>query len=111
MLCQMFHHILHNLFFVAQDLLLVSHLQDVILNTGDTSTMILFICMMVTLGLAAFRNGLIWDAYQCLLNACFDCVYELLAQGVSLGWFFKKILEQKKDQKMLASAVPPAPQS
>lgn len=54
---------------------------------------------MVTLGLAAFRLGKIWDAHQCLSDICSGRVRELLAQGVSTGRFSDKSPEQEKAEK------------
>jgi len=100
-LCHIFHHALHNRFLDARDLLLMSHLQDNITNVGDVSTMILFNRMMVTLGLAAFREGKIWEAHQCLSEICSGRVRELLAQGIVSGRFFsgEKSAEQEKAEK------------
>lgn len=61
--------------------------------------MILFNRTMVTLGLAAFRLGKIWDAHQCLADICSGRVRELLAQGVSTGRFSDKSPEQEKAEK------------
>jgi len=99
MLCQIFHHALHDRFFEARDLLLMSHIQEIISNSGDVETMILFNRMMVTLGMAAFRIGRIWDAHQCLSDICGGRVRELLAQGVSTGRFSDKTPEQEKAEK------------
>jgi translation initiation factor 3 subunit C len=77
----------------------MSHLQETIPVTGDISTMILFNRMMVTLGLAAFRLGKIWDAHQCLSDICSGRVRELLAQGVNTGRFNDKSAEQEKAEK------------
>lgn len=54
---------------------------------------------MVTLGLAAFRLGKIWDAHQCLSDICSGRARELLAQGVSTGRFSDKTPEQEKAEK------------
>jgi len=99
MLCHIFHHALHDRFLEARDLLLMSHLQDTISNAGDVSTMLLFNRMMVTMGLAAFRLGRIWDAHQCLGDVCSGRVRELLAQGVSSGRFSDKTDEQEKAER------------
>ena len=99
MLCQIYHHALHDRFLEARDLLLMSHLQETIPVTGDISTMILFNRMMVTLGLAAFRLGKIWDAHQCLADICSGRVRELLAQGVNTGRFNDKSAEQEEAEK------------
>ena len=99
MLCQIYHHGLHDRFLEARDLLLMSHLQETIPVTGDISTMILFNRMMVTIGLAAFRLGKIWDAHQCLSDICSGRVRELLAQGVNTGRFNDKSAEQEKAEK------------
>mmetsp|Transcript_12628 Transcript_12628/g.19117 ORF Transcript_12628/g.19117 Transcript_12628/m.19117 type:complete len:997 (+) Transcript_12628:183-3173(+) len=100
MMCQIYHHALHDRFLEARDLLLMSHLQDNISNVGDVNTMILFNRMMVNLGLAAFRLGKIWDAHQCLSDICSGRVRELLAQGITTGRYAgDKSVEEEKAEK------------
>ena len=99
MIFHIYHHALHDRFLEARDLLLMSHLQETITNTGDVSTMILYNRMMVTLGMAAFRLGKIWGAHQCLSDVCSGRVRELLAQGVSTGRFSDKTPEEEKAEK------------
>ena len=99
MICQIYHHALHDRFVDARDLLLMAHLQENIYDCGDVSTMILFNRMMVTLGMCAFRMGRIYDAHQCLHDICSGRVRELLAQGVNTSRFNDKTAEQEKAEK------------
>lgn len=97
-ICQIFHHALHDRFAEARDLLLMSHLQETIYES-DVGAMVLFNRMMVTLGMCAFRLGKIYDAHQCLYDICSGRVRELLAQGVNTSRFSDKSLEQEKAEK------------
>jgi translation initiation factor 3 subunit C len=99
MICQVYHHALHDRFMDARDLLLMSHLQESIYTSTEVSTMVLFNRMMVTLGMCAFRLGRIYDAHQCLSEVCSGRVRELLAQGVNTGRFSDKTPEQEKAEK------------
>jgi translation initiation factor 3 subunit C len=99
MICQIYHHALHDRFVDARDLLLMSHLQETIYGCGDVGTMVLYNRMMVTLGMCAFRLGRIYDAHQCLSDVCSGRVRELLAQGMHGGRFGEKSAEQEKAEK------------
>ncbi|KAL4073999.1 eukaryotic translation initiation factor 3 subunit 8 N-terminus-domain-containing protein, partial [Scleroderma yunnanense] len=82
MLFHIYHHALHNDFYTARDMLLMSHLQESI-HSADVATQILYNRTVVQLGLCAFRSGLIREA-QATLQDIFATqrVKELLAQGV-----------------------------
>ena len=80
LLCSVYHHALHDRFHRARDMFLISHIQDVI-EKADTKTMILYNRALVTLGLSAFRLGLVQKAHDCLAGICSGRVRELLAQG------------------------------
>lgn len=98
-ICHVYHHALHERFIEARDLLLMSHIQEVIYDVDDITTMIMFNRMMVQLGMCAFREGRIWEAHQCLTEICSSRVRELLAQGMSMGRYSDKTPEQEKSEK------------
>ena len=98
-ICHVYHHALHDRFTEARDLLLMSHIQEVIYDVDDITTMIMFNRMMVQLGMCAFREGRIWEAHQCLTEICSSRARELLAQGMSMGRYSDKTPEQEKAEK------------
>lgn len=98
-ICQIYHLSLHDQFIDARDLLLMSHIQETITDSGDIATMIMFNRMMVNFGMCAFRMGRIQDAHQCLSDVCSGRVQELLAQGVVSGKFSDKTAEEEKAEK------------
>ena len=82
LLCSVYYNALHDRYYHARDLMLISHVQETIEKT-DAETQILYNRALVTLGLAAFRLGLIQKAHECLSGICSGRVRDLLAQGHS----------------------------
>lgn len=98
-LCHIFHHALHDNWFQARDLVLMSHLQETIQHS-DPSTQILYNRTMANLGLCAFRQGNIKDAHQCLIELMMTAKpKELLAQGLLPQRQHERSLEQEKVEK------------
>jgi len=97
LLCAVFHHALHDRFYRARDLFLISHVQDSI-DKADTKTQILYNRALVMMGLAAFRQGLIQKAHDCLASICSGRVRELLAQGQT-RWHDKDPEQEKAERR------------
>ncbi|KAI0000335.1 eukaryotic translation initiation factor 3 subunit 8 [Russula vinacea] len=99
MLCHVYHHALHNDFYTARDMLLMSHLQETVYSM-DVGTQILYNRAFVQLGLCAFRSGLIKEAQSTLQDIfATQRVKELLAQGVHQPRFQTLTPEQEKAEK------------
>lgn len=98
-LAHIYHHALHDNWFQARDLVLMSHLQDTI-DAADPSTKILYNRMMANLGLCAFRQENIKDAHHCLVDLMVTGKpKELLAQGLLPQRQHERSAEQEKIEK------------
>ncbi|KAJ2848378.1 Translation initiation factor 3 subunit c [Coemansia brasiliensis] len=82
MLMHVFNHALHKRYYIARDLLLMSHIQENAYQ-ADVSTQILYNRALAQLGLAAFRLGKIHEAFEHTMELMSSGHQrELLAQGV-----------------------------
>lgn len=82
LLMQVYHHALHGRYQQARELLALRNPSESLLN--DTSLQVLFNRAVVQMGLSAFSNGLIQDAFNWLNDIVSSYrVDELLAQSVS----------------------------
>lgn len=98
-LAHIYHHAMHDNWFQARDLVLMSHLQDNI-DVADPSTRILYNRMMANLGLCAFRQENIKDAHHCLVDLMVTGKpKELLAQGLLPQRQHERSAEQEKIEK------------
>jgi translation initiation factor 3 subunit C len=80
LLCSVYHHALHDRYYRARDMFLISHIQEFI-EKAEVKTQILYNRAVATLGLCAFRMGLFQKAHDCLSGICTGRARELLAQG------------------------------
>ncbi|KAJ3555352.1 hypothetical protein NPX13_g10371 [Xylaria arbuscula] len=99
MLCQIYFLALHDEYYKARDMMLMSHLQETI-NSFDVQTQILYNRTLVQVGLCAFRKGLVYDAQNTLQEICGSGRQkELLAQGVMIQRFAQVSPEQERLEK------------
>ncbi|KAK1769046.1 translation initiation factor 3 subunit C [Phialemonium atrogriseum] len=99
MLCQIYFLALHDDYYKARDMMLMSHLQETI-NSFDVLTQILYNRTLVQVGLCAFRKGLIYDAQNTLQEICGSGRQkELLAQGVMMQRYSQVSPEQERLEK------------
>jgi translation initiation factor 3 subunit C len=99
MLSHIYHYALHDNYYTARDMLLMSHLQDTV-GGADVGTQILYNRTVVQVGLCAFRLGLIRES-QSTLQEIFATqrVKELLAQGVQAQRYSVLTPEQDKIER------------
>lgn len=98
-LSHVYHHALHDNWFQARDLILMSHLQEAIQHS-DPPTQILYNRTMAHLGLCAFRHANIKDAHNCLVDLMMTGkMKELLAQGLLPTRQNDRTKEQEKVEK------------
>ena len=99
-LFHIYHHSLHDRWYEARDLMLMSHLQEMI-DAADIPTRIIYNRTMVQLGLCAFRRGFMKEAHHALVDIqSTGRAKELLAQGLLLQRQGERISpEQEKIEK------------
>ncbi|RYP26852.1 hypothetical protein DL767_007894 [Monosporascus sp. MG133] len=99
MLCQIYFLALHDEYYRARDMMLMSHLQETI-GSFDVQTQILYNRTLVQVGLCAFRKGLVYDAQNTLQEICGSGRQkELLAQGVMIQRYSQVSPEQERLEK------------
>jgi len=99
MLCQIYFLALHDDYYKARDMMLISHLQENIANF-DVNSQILYNRTLVQVGLCAFRKGLVYDAQNTLQEICGSGRQkELLAQGLMIQRFGQVSPEQERLEK------------
>jgi translation initiation factor 3 subunit C len=96
MLCHIYFLALHDNYYKARDMMLMSHLQETI-GSFDVNTQILYNRTLVQVGLCAFRAGLIYEAQNTLQEICGSGRQkELLAQGVMIQRYSQVSPEQER---------------
>merc|ERR1719232_1651951 len=98
-LCHIYHQAIHDNWFAARDLMLMSHLQDSV-HHSDPVTQILYNRTMVQLGVCGFRHAEIKDAHNALLDIQLGGrSKELLAQGLLPQRHNERSNDQEKIEK------------
>lgn len=95
-----YHHCIHDRWYEARDLMLMSHLQESI-HYADVVLQVCYNRTMVQLGLCAFRKGLMKEAHHALVDIqSTSRAKELLAQGLLMQRQGERILpDQEKLEK------------
>ena len=96
MLCQIYYLALHDQYYKARDMMLMSHLQETISNF-DVNTQILYNRTLTQVGLCAFRAGLVYECQTALQDICgSQRQKELLAQGLQMQRYSQITPEQER---------------
>jgi translation initiation factor 3 subunit C len=96
LLCRIYFLALHDDYYAARDMMLMSHLQETIASF-DVQSQILYNRTLVQVGLCAFRKGLVYDAQNTLQEICGSGRQkELLAQGVMIQRYQQVSPEQER---------------
>jgi translation initiation factor 3 subunit C len=96
MLCQIYYLALHDNYYRARDMMLMSHLQETI-GSFDVSTQILYNRTLTQVGLCAFRAGLVFECQTALQDICgSQRQKELLAQGLQMQRYSQITPEQER---------------
>ena len=96
MLCQIYYLSLHDNYYRARDMMLMSHLQETI-GSFDVSTQILYNRTLTQVGLCAFRAGLVYECQTALQDICgSQRQKELLAQGLQMQRYSQITPEQER---------------
>jgi len=96
MLCQIYFSALHDDYYKARDMMLMSHLQETI-GSFDVNTQILYNRTLTQVGLCAFRAGLVYECQTALQDICgSQRQKELLAQGLQMQRYSTITPEQER---------------
>ncbi|KAL2919390.1 Translation initiation factor 3 subunit c [Polyrhizophydium stewartii] len=96
LLCHVYHLALHDQYYQARDLILMSHVQETIVH-ADIEMQILYNRTIVQIGMCAFRSGLFREAAATLQDiSSSGKTKELLAQGMQGQKYGEKTAEQER---------------
>ncbi|KAF7187821.1 Eukaryotic translation initiation factor 3 subunit C [Pseudocercospora fuligena] len=96
MLCHIYFLALHDNYYKARDMMLMSHLQETI-GSFDVNTQILYNRTLTQVSLCAFRAGLVYECQTALQDICgSQRQKELLAQGLQMQRYSQITPEQER---------------